>query len=205
MALRNSRRSSCGLSRAPVGWTRPARRRAGIRPVRPGGSPRPSRSLKKGFDHGDGLRPAGAWAATGQRCSTVMLARVSNLGPDVAGAPRQPRPSSPRSWPDTVMKPKLRIEAPLALASRSITAHPLAALWPRERRGRGRPRPPPTTARSNSWVDMRSPQKTEPQRQLPEHPCLWTRFVTERIQSETHGRVAASIPPTGFKPAKSAL
>ncbi len=57
------------------------------------------------------------------------------------------RQHAPACWPVTVMKPKLRIEAPLAWASRSITTTRLprraaARAWARPQM------PAPTTARS---------------------------------------------------------
>ena len=86
----------------------------------------------------------------GPAARSAMPAGRRNLGPD-SRVRRARRQISPRSWPVTVMKPKLRIEAPLARASRSITTTRLP-------RGRGqawaRPTmPAPTTARSNLSFD----------------------------------------------------
>ena len=83
-------------------------------------------------------------------------------GRDARRGCRRPAPSRPRRrasawrrcqhwpccWPVTVTKPKLRIEAPFACASRSITTTRLPE--PRRRQRMGEPQmPAPTTARSN--------------------------------------------------------
>jgi hypothetical protein len=70
------------------------------------------------------------------------------------------RQQSPSCWPVTVMKPKLRTDAPLACASRSITTTRL----PRRAAARAcaSPQmPAPTMARSKTWsVTSRHPQSS---------------------------------------------
>ena len=143
---RDSTRSSCGLHRAARRPLR-AQHRKTVERARPRAarSPRPSRWRE---------RPPAPPRASGRRAAT---ARAPMLDADARGGATSAQMSreriarrqhSPRCCPVTVTKPKLRIDAPLACASRSITAtlsprRAAASAWARPQI------PAPTTARSN--------------------------------------------------------
>ena len=96
------------------------------------GSPRPSG--RRSLQHRQRLGPAGDQARP--RCWTGCRP-PARPRPRRRGSAWRARQHSPRSWPVTVTKPKLRIEAPLACASRSITTTRLPASRPPEH-GRAR-------------------------------------------------------------------
>ncbi len=144
-AVRDSTRSSCGLTRAPSASS---------------AASSPWRSLNAAASSHWQPSPISvarkAWATstaserrrvtTRPRCSTAIPASGATVA-QTSRVRRARAQLSPRSWPVTVMKPKLRIEAPLARGSRSMTttrlpARAAAKAWARPTI------PAPTTATS---------------------------------------------------------
>ena len=118
MASRDSTRHSCGLCKSAMPACSQGQSRAAVLAL----------SMLQPWPISVAIRPcktataSGRWAIISRPSCTSSMPAWGATSRQIAAVSFALCQCSPRRWPVTVMKPKLRTEAPMALALRSTTA-----------------------------------------------------------------------------------